>query len=97
MKERRYYVYIMTNKRKNVLYIGVTRDLAGRVFQHKSDVVKGFTSKYKVSILVYYEEYDYVYTAISREKQIKGYRREKKEKLIKSMNINWNNLSQDWF
>ncbi len=92
-----YYVYIMTNKRKNVLYVGMTRDLHGRVSQHKYKVVPGFTSQYNVNVLVYYEEYQYVYDAILREKQLKGWRREKKERLIRTMNPGWHDLSKEWY
>ena len=92
-----YYVYIMTNKRKNVLYVGVTSHLEGRVRQHKCGEIKGFTSRYKVSQLVYYEEFDYIYDAIAREKQIKKWRREKKERLILTMNPLWEDLSKEWY
>jgi len=92
-----FYTYIMTNKRKNVLYTGVTGDLQWRVYEHKHKLIKGFTSKYNVNQLVYYEEYQYVEDAILREKQIKRWRREKKEFLIKQINPLWKNLSFDWF
>jgi len=92
-----FYTYIMTNKRKNVLYVGVTRDLQWRAFEHKQKLVKGFTSRYNVNKLVYYEEYQYVEDAIRREKQIKRWRREKKEYLIRQINPYWQDLSFDWF
>jgi len=80
-----------------VLYTGVTGDLQWRVYEHKHKLIKGFTSKYNVNQLVYYEEYQYVEDAILREKQIKRWRREKKEFLIKQINPLWKNLSFDWF
>ena len=88
-----YYVYIMTNKRKNVLYVGVTSHLEGRVRQHKCGEIKGFTSRYKVSQLVYYEEFDYIYDAIAREKQIKAGSRKKKIALINKLNPAWKDLT----
>ncbi|MFA5134448.1 MAG: GIY-YIG nuclease family protein [Patescibacteria group bacterium] len=91
-----YCVYIITNKRKNVLYTGVTSNIVGRVRQHKNKVLPGFTSKYRVQHLVYYEEYQYVYDAIAREKQIKGWRRSKKETLIRQLNPSWSDLSVGW-
>lgn len=94
---KRYYVYIITNKTKSVLYTGITSNLDGRALQHKTKQVKGFTSKYNVNQLVYYEEYNDVYEAIQREKQIKGWTREKKEKLIHTMNPNWRDLSEGWY
>ena len=91
-----YYVYIMTN-RKHTLYTGVTRDLAGRVFQHKQGKGSTFTAKYKITRLVYYEGYKYVEDAITREKQIKGWLRSRKIELIESTNPDWNDLSAGWY
>jgi len=95
--ERQYYVYILTNKRKNVLYVGVTSNLEGRMWQHKNKEVKGFTSKYNVNQLVYYEEYGDIYEAIQREKQIKNWKRQWKEELIFKSNPLWKDLSQGWY
>ncbi|MFA6098846.1 MAG: GIY-YIG nuclease family protein [Patescibacteria group bacterium] len=92
-----YYVYILTNKMKSVLYVGVTSNLESRVWQHKNKVYPGFTSKYNVNKLVYYEVHDDIFVAIQREKQIKRWRREKKEWLINSMNPCWNDLSEGWY
>ncbi len=92
-----YYVYIMTNKYNTVLYTGVTNDLERRVFQHKTNAVKGFTSKYKCTKLVYYAETDDISVAITEEKRIKGGSREKKIALIESMNPDWNDLAGEWF
>jgi len=91
-----YYVYIMTNY-KRTLYTGVTNDLTRRVYEHKNKLLKGFTKKYNIDQLVYYEETDDVQTAIEREKQIKGWLRRRKVALIKSMNPNWDDLSEGWF
>jgi putative endonuclease len=93
---KKYYIYIMTN-RSGTLYIGVTRDLAGRVFQHKEGKGSTFTSKYRIDKLIYYEEFDYVYEAISREKQLKGWLRSKKVGLIESVNPEWVDLSAGWY
>ena len=87
-----YYVYIMTNKTNSVLYIGVTNDLTRRLREHKSHIIEGFTKKYNVNKLVYFEEYDDVINAISREKQLKKWVREKKNNLVESKNPGWN----DW-
>lgn len=91
-----YYVYIMTNKRKNVLYTGVTSNIVGRVEQHKNKAFPGFTSKYRVSRLVYYEEYQYVYDAITREKQIKNWHRQWKINQITKYNPDWEDLAANW-
>jgi putative endonuclease len=91
-----YFVYIMTN-RNRILYTGITSDLVGRVSQHKQGTGSIFTSKYRIKLLVYYEEFSNVEEAILREKQIKGWLREKKIKLIESSNPDWNDLSADWF
>ncbi|MCX6746015.1 MAG: GIY-YIG nuclease family protein [Candidatus Parcubacteria bacterium] len=81
-----YYVYIMMNKMRTVLYVGVTNDLVKRTYEHKNKVYKGFTQRYNVNKLVYFEEYNDITQAIAREKQIKGWSRAKKLKLIESMN-----------
>ncbi len=80
-----------------MLYIGVTGNLAGRVRQHKERVVEGYTKKYHVTKLVYFEEYQYVYDAIVREKQLKGWLRSKKDALVTSMNPKWRDLSDEWY
>jgi putative endonuclease len=87
-----YYVYIMTNAGSNVLYTGVTNNLLKRIFEHKTKPVKGFTRKYNLSKLVYYEQTSNVESAISREKQIKAGSRLKKIELIDSMNPYWIDL-----
>ena len=83
---KRYYTYILTNKYNEVLYIGVTNDLARRVAEHRSGTIPGFTQKYNCHKLVYYEEYSEVEMAIAREKQLKGWSRAKKDSLIDSKN-----------
>jgi putative endonuclease len=84
-----YYVYFMTNKNKTVLYIGVTNDLKRRVYEHSTGVFPGFTKKYNCHYLLYFEEFNDVDQAIEREKQLKKWRREKKEALIACQNPNW--------
>ena len=91
-----FYTYILAS-RSRVLYTGVTNDLARRVYEHKKKLVQGFTSKYNVNQLVYYEEYNHPEEAILREKQIKGWLRIKKIKLIEDMNPGWKDLSEGWY
>ena len=96
-KNRRFFVYIMTNgPRSHVLYTGVTGNLPHRVFQHKNKLVNGFTSRYNLTRLVYYEEFVYPDAAIAREKEIKGWRRGKKIQLIEAMNPHWRDLAEKW-
>jgi len=89
---RLYYVYILTNKNNTVLYTGVTNDLVRRCHEHKNKLIKGFTERYNVDRLIYYELFDDINFAIKREKQIKGYSRDKKELLIKKLNPNRDDL-----
>ncbi|MFA5032605.1 MAG: GIY-YIG nuclease family protein [bacterium] len=89
---REYYVYIMTNKSKT-LYTGITNDIERRVSEHKSKLIRGFTKRYNITKLVYYESTNDVRIAIEREKQIKGWLRIKKIALIKSVNPEWKDLS----
>lgn len=93
--EKQYYVYILTNQRNTVLYTGVTNDLQRRVYEHREKLVSGFTSKYNINKLVYYEETESSESAIRREKQIKGGSRQKKIDLIKGMNPQWKDLYDD--
>ena len=92
MKIHIYYIYILTNVHHTVLYTGVTNDLERRCYEHKQKKVKGFTQKYNVDNLVYFEQFDLIDSAIKREKQIKGYSRIKKENLINEFNAGWNDL-----
>ena len=91
-----YAVYILTNYLETSLYIGVTSNLQKRVWEHKNKVVKGFTEKYNVNKLVYYELTDSIETAINREKQLKRWHRQWKINLIKEMNLEFKDLSLDW-
>lgn len=84
-----YYIYIMTNRLKTTLYIGVTNNLQRRVHQHKNNLLSGFTDQYNCEYLMYFEEFGDVHVAITREKQLKGWRREKKNALIDAMNLHW--------
>lgn len=95
MKKYGGYVYILTNKLKTVLYVGVTEDLLKRVWQHKEKLVEGFTQKYNVDKLVYYEEFETIIAAIEREKQIKGGSRSKKIELIEKTNLSWEDLYEN--
>jgi putative endonuclease len=92
---RRYYVYIMTN-RSRTLYTGVTNDLRRRVREHKQKLVPGFTQKYNITYLAYYEETPDIRAAIAREKQIKGWLRVKKIALLESVNPEWRDLADEW-
>jgi putative endonuclease len=96
MKEdRQYYVYILTNKSNNVLYIGVTNDLIRRIFEHKNKLLEGFTKKYNLRKLVYYEATNDIESAINREKQLKNWHRDWKINLIDQFNPNWKDLSDE--
>ena len=92
---RQYYVYIMTN-RARTLYTGVTNNLYRRVYEHKNKLIGGFTKKYNITKLVWYEVTSEITSAIAREKQIKGWLRKKKIALIESMNPEWKDLSKEW-
>ena len=92
-----YYVYIMTNKYNSVVYTGVTNNLERRVYQHKKKLLEGFTKKYNADRLVYFEMTEDVKSALEREKQIKGWTREKKNSLIENVNPTWSDLSSEWY
>ena len=92
---RQYYIYIMTNKNNTVLYTGITNDLKRRVYEHKEKLVDGFTKKYNVTKLVYYEVFEDPENAILREKQIKAGSRQKKLDLINSVNGEWLDLYEE--
>lgn len=87
-----YYIYILASKKNGTLYIGVTNNLARRIYEHKNFLVPGFTSRYYIDKLVYFEEYSDAYQAIAREKQLKGWNRAKKISLIISVNLEWQDL-----
>ena len=94
--KKTYYVYLITNWNNKVLYIGVTNNLERRLYEHKNKLIKGFTEKYNISKLVYFEQTSDIYSAITREKEIKRWRREKKNNLIESKNKPWEDLSKQW-
>ena len=94
--DKHYYVYILANS-NGTLYTGVTNDLKRRVYEHKHKLVEGFTKRYNVTRLVYFEETGDIKAALMREKQIKGWLRQKKIKLIKSVNPKWGDLSEGWY
>ncbi|GIK43219.1 MAG: nuclease [Chloroflexota bacterium] len=91
-----YYVYLLTNWNDQVIYVGVTNNLERRLYEHKHKLVQGFTAKYNVNKLVYFEETPDINAALHREKEIKKWRREKKNNLVTSMNPEWQDLSQGW-
>ena len=93
---KNYYVYILSSKRNGTLYIGVTNNLERRVYEHKNNIVKGFTLKYNVHQLVYFEQTVDVNSALQREKQLKKWNRKWKLALIEKDNPNWKDLSMDW-
>ncbi|HPT21844.1 MAG TPA: GIY-YIG nuclease family protein [Bacteroidales bacterium] len=86
---------MLTNANNTVLYTGVTNDLERRCFEHKQKKIKGFTQRYNVERLVYYESFDFIHDAIAREKQIKGYSRSKKNGLVDTFNKDWKDLYRD--
>ena len=91
---KRAYVYILSNKRNGTLYVGVISNLVKRIFEHKEKVVNGFSAKYNLDLLVYYEEWWSIEEAIQREKQLKAGNRKKKLSLIESINPDWKDLSE---
>ena len=97
MSERQYCVYIMTNAHNTVLYTGMTNDLQRRVIEHQSGKGSGFTKKYNITKLVYFESGDDINLAIAREKQIKAGSRKKKVELIESINPEWKDLFEEYF
>jgi len=95
-RNRRYYVYIMASRSRN-LYSGVTNNLERRVFEHKEGLVPGFTRKYRIHRLVYFEVFEDIRHAIEREKRVKSWRREKRTALISRNNPAWDDLAADWY
>jgi putative endonuclease len=96
MDQERFFVYILAS-RSRILYTGVTRDLVRRMYQHREGEIPGFSRKYHVKRLVYFEETPSAISAFERERQIKGWSREKKLRLIESVNAGWLDLAVDWF
>lgn len=95
MSARKYYVYILTSKRNGTLYVGMTNSLRNRIDQHKQGLIPGFTQKYKVNLLVYFEEFNDPRDAIAREKQLKWWKRKWKLELIESTNPEWKDLTTE--
>jgi putative endonuclease len=95
--QHQYYIYILASQKNGTLYIGVTNDLERRVLEHKQKVNEGFTSKYEVTRLVYFESFQYINDAILREKRLKKWNRQWKINLIEEENKEWNDLSEDWY
>ena len=91
-----YYVYILTNWNNKVMYVGVTNNLERRIYEHKNKLADGFTKKYNVDKLVYFDSTSDVKAAIQREKQIKGWSRARKNELVESINREWLDLSDEW-
>ena len=90
-----YYVYLLTNKRNTVLYTGVTNNLERRIYEHKNKLIEGFTARYNINKLVYFESTTSIEIAIQREKQIKGWLRKRKNELVESINPEWKDLSEE--
>lgn len=95
--DKQYCVYILSNWTGERVYTGVTSDLERRIFEHKNKLIDGFTKKYNLDRLVFFEIYSDPSTAISREKEIKAWRREKKNRLVESVNPAWTDLAQGWY
>jgi putative endonuclease len=91
------YVYILASKRRGTLYVGVTNDLTRRMYEHKNGILEGFTKKYKIHLLVYFQQCKNIESVIQREKQLKAWHRDWKIKLIEGTNPNWNDLSASIF
>ena len=96
MKDYNYYVYILTNFNNKVMYIGVTNNLERRLYEHKNGIFEGFTKKYNIKKLVYFEETNNIIEAIQREKELKKWRREKKNLLVEMQNKEWKDISDNW-
>ena len=95
MIRKNYYIYIITNSSNKSLYIRVTNDLTRRIYEHKNGIIKGFSKKYKLKKLIYFEDFNNIDDAIKREKQLKNWHREWKLNLIKSINPTFRDLSED--
>ena len=94
-REWKFHIYIVASKSRRI-YVGMTNDLFDRVMQHKKGEIEGFTKKYKINRLVYFEKFRYVNNCIAREKQLKGFSRTKKVALIEAMNPTWEDFAADW-
>ena len=96
MNEKNYYVYILTNDWGNVMYVGMTSNIERRLYEHKQELADGFTKRYHVHKLVYYEQTNDAYAAVTRERQLKGWTRKRKNELVETVNPNWEDLSTSW-
>ncbi len=96
MQDKYYYVYLLTNWNNKVVYVGMINNLYRRISEHKNKLIRGFTQKYNCNKLVYYESFNDVNAAIFREKEIKKWRREKKNNLVITLNPEWRDLSEEW-
>jgi putative endonuclease len=94
--ERSYFVYLLTTWNNKAMYVGVTNDLERRIYEHKNKVLNGFTEKYNINKLVYFEHTTDVTAALEREKEIKKWRSEKKNNLVQDQNPSWKDLSEEW-
>lgn len=92
-----FYVYILTNKKNGTLYIGMTNDLERRIFEHKNKLIEGFSKRYNLTKLIYFESFQYVNDAILREKRMKNWSRQWKIDLVEEENKEWNDLASDWY
>ncbi len=97
MRESKIYSVYILSSRSRALYIGITSDLLRRIHQHRAHVLPGHTARYRIHRLVYFETTEDVHAAIEREKTLKGFRREKKIRLVETMNPRWNDLASEWF
>lgn len=95
--QHQYYIYILASQKNGTLYIGVTNNIERRVLEHKEKINEGFTSRYNISRLVYFETFQYINDAILREKRLKKWNRQWKINLIEEENKEWNDLSEDWY
>jgi putative endonuclease len=95
MTQHNYYVYIVTNRHRSVVYTGVTNNLQRRVYEHENGLIPGFSKKYNCHYLIWYERFQYIQHAIDREMEIKKWRREKKNRIIKDFNPTWSFLNEE--
>lgn len=95
-KYHQYFIYLLTNWNNKLMYVGMTNNLERRIYEHRNKLVDGYTKKYNIYKLVYFEETSDVMAAISREKEVKKWRREKKNDLVNAVNPGWKDLSVDW-
>jgi len=95
--QHQYYIYILASQKNGTLYIGVTNDIKRRVLEHKEKINEGFSSRYNINRLVYFESFQYINDAILREKRLKKWNRQWKINLIEEENKEWNDLSEDWY